>query len=115
MAIVAATSAICSAVACTLPWPIAEAPSSRFDRWTLAGGIVLAGSPASGDGALNPKRCAMVKSRLAPSRTPSGANTELQETAKELMSVPPHASPLAFCKAKPSIVASVAIVKVSFS
>ena len=55
----------------------------------------------------------MVRKRLAPSRTPSGANTELHETAKALSSVPPHASPLAFCSAKPSMVASVWIAKVS--
>ena len=38
---------------------------------------------------------------------PSGANTELHDTANALSSVPPHASPLAFCRVKPSIVALV--------
>ena len=50
-----------------------------------------------------------------PELAPSGAKTELQETANELRSVPPQDSPLAFCSVKPSIVASVTTGKVSLS
>ena len=53
---------------------------------------------------LKPNRSAMSTRRLAPSFAPSGANTELQDTAKAFRNVPPHASPLAFWSVKPLIV-----------
>ena len=60
-----------------------------------------------------PKRRASSTSLRAPSRAPSGAKTELHDSANAASSVPPQASPLAFCNATPSSVASVWIGKLS--
>ncbi len=95
---VAATSVISSGVVCTRPCPIAEDPTARSSPIALAGGIVLSAAPGMELGWLKPKRSAVATSRLPPSLTPSGANTELHDTAKELMRVPPQDSPLAFCR-----------------
>ena len=95
-AIVAATSVISSAEVSTLPWPIAEEPTSSGRRSSLAEGILLSAAPGIDGGWLKPKRSAIRTSRAAPTLTPSGANTELHETANAFRNVPPHASPLAF-------------------
>ena len=97
IAIVAATSVISSGVACTRPCPIAEEPTARSSPIELADGIVLSAAPGIEVGWLKPKRSAVATSRLAPSLTPSGANTELHDTANALSSVPPQSSPPAFC------------------
>ena len=62
-------------------------------------------------GELKPRRSALATSRSAPSLTPSGENTELQDTAKAVSSVPPHSSPLALLSLTPSRVAKVAYGK----
>ena len=54
-----------------------------------------------------PKRSAMDTSSLAPTFTPSGANTELHEWAKLSAKLPPQDSPLAFSRSTPSITALV--------
>ena len=54
----------------------------------------------------------MATSRWAPTFTPSGANTELHETANAFSSVPPHASPPALRSVYPPTLAAVAIGKV---
>ena len=115
IAMVAPTSVISSAVVWTIPCPIAEDPTARSSPIDLAGGILLSAAPGIEDGWLKPNRCAMSTSLRPPSFTPSGANTELHDTAKALRKVPPHASPPAFWSLKPSIVASVMIGKVSLS
>ena len=46
----------------------------------------------------------MLTSRFAPSLAPSGAKTELQESAKDCRSEPPQDSPWAFWSSTPSIV-----------
>ena len=69
---------------------------------------MLSAAPGIDDGWSNPNRWAVATSRLAPSLTPSGANTELQETANAFNSVPPHASPSEFCNVKPPTSAEVA-------
>ena len=63
----------------------------------LADGIVLSAAPGIEGGWLKPNRSAIATSRLAPSLTPSGANTELQETANAFRNVPPQTSPPALC------------------
>ena len=73
---------------------------------------MLSAAPGTEGGLLNPKRSAMATSRAPPTFTPSGANTELQETANALSRVPPHDSPPAFCIVKPSIVVELWIGKV---
>ena len=95
-AIVAATSVIVSGVACTRPWPIADGPSSA-SLSRLLGGTDGSSAPGIEDGWLKPNRSAVCRNRLAPTLTPSGANTELHETANALSSVPPQSSPPAFC------------------
>ena len=69
--------------------------------------MLLVAAPGTGAGWLKPNRSATSTRRLAPSFTPSGAKTELQDSANDATSVPPHASPLAFSTGTPSIVASV--------
>src|SRR5881275_711421 len=56
---------------------------------------------------LKPKRSAMPTSRLAPTFAPSGANTELHDSAKLFANVPPQDSPLAFSRSTPSSTALV--------
>ena len=51
---------------------------------------------------MKPKCSAVATRRLAPSWTPSGAKTELQDFAKEMISEPPQYSPLAFSRSTPS-------------
>src|SRR6201999_3690920 len=68
-------------------------------------GMVLSAAPVIELGWLKPKCSAVATSRLAPSLAPRGANTELHDTAKALISVPPQSSPLAFCSGYPSGVA----------
>ena len=74
-----------------------------------ADGIVGSAAPGIEGCWLKPNRSAMFTSRLPPSFAPSGANTELHETANAFRNVPPHASPLAFWSVKPLIVAEVSI------
>ena len=97
-----------AALACTCPWPIAVEPTSS-SPWICAPAAACSrprpGCPASW---LKPKRSAIATSRGAPSLTPSGANTELHETANASSSVPPHSSPLALFSLTPSSVAWVA-------
>ena len=57
---------------------------------------MLSAAPGIGTGWLKPNRSAVATSRAPPSFAPSGANTELHETANAFSRVPPHASPLAF-------------------
>src|SRR3954452_2693436 len=104
----AATIAICSVVACTRPWPMADAPTARSSPISAGDGIVVVAAPGIGDVLLNPKRSATDTSRRAPSLAPSGAKTELHETAKAWSSVPPQTSPLAFFSATPERIASLA-------
>ena len=63
--------------------------------------------PAMPGSRLKPKRSATSTRRLAPSCAPSGANTELHDSAKDSTSVPPHDSPLALSRSTPSSVAFV--------
>ena len=50
---------------------------------------------------MKPNFSAVATSRSAPSLAPSGAKTELQDSAKEARSEPPQASPLAFSSSTP--------------
>ena len=68
-------------------------------------GSVLSAAPGIPARWLKPNRSAVATSRAAPSLTPSGANTELHDTAKASSSVPPHSSPLALLSLTPSSVA----------
>ncbi len=104
-AIVAATVAISRALASTWPWPMAVDPTSSSPWICPAGGSVLSAAPGTPGAWLKPKRSAVATRRGAPSFTPSGANTELQDTAKASSSVPPHSSPLALFSLTPSSVA----------
>ena len=54
----------------------------------------------------HPNARAIATSRRAPSLAPSGANTELQDSAKDCLSEPPHASPWALRSLTPSSVVS---------
>ena len=65
-AIVDATFTICSVVACTRPWPIADEPTARSSPMSPAAGIVLVAAPGMPGWWLKPKRSAMFTSRLAP-------------------------------------------------
>ena len=111
-AIVAATVAISRGLACTMSWPIAVEPTASSPWICAAGGRVLSAAPAIPGGWLKPNRSAVATSRAAPSFTPSGANTELHDTANASTRVPPHSSPLALCSSTPSSVASVASANV---
>src|SRR5438477_4601640 len=81
----------------------------------LAEGIVLSRTPGMVGAWLKPNFSAVATSRAAPSLAPSGAKAELQDTAKALKNVPPHASPPAFCSVNPSIVDDVWIGNVDES
>src|SRR3954447_25125634 len=104
---VAATVASSSGVASTLPWPIADEPTARSSPISSGAGIVERAAPTGPGFWLKPKRSAVSTRRRAPTFAPSGANTELQESANELLSEPPHASPWAFWSFTPSSVVSV--------
>ena len=64
---------------------------------------------------MKPNCSAVSTSRSAPTFAPSGANTELQESANELLSEPPHASPWAFWSFTPSSCVSVWTGKLAFA
>src|SRR3954451_21811607 len=106
-AIVSATTAISGGVACTLPWPIALEPTASGEPISAADGSVLGASPITDAGSLKPNFSAAATSRLPPSFTPSGAKTELHDSAKLFANEPPHDSPLAFWRSTPSITACV--------
>ena len=95
-------------MASTLPCPIADEPTANGEAISDAGGIVLGSAPGIDCGLFQPKRSACATSPFAPTRTPSGANTELHEWANDCASVPPQLSPLAFSRSTPSITAFVA-------
>ncbi len=95
-AIVCATEASCSGVASVLYWPMAVDASSSGVTISPAGGSVLGTSPGSVAGWFQPNCSASSTSFRAPTRTPSGAKTELQECAKLAVKSPPQDSPLAF-------------------
>ena len=97
IAIVAATSVISSVLASTLPCPIADDPTASALPMLLAEGIWLSAAPWIDGDWLNPNRSATSTNRFAPSLAPSGANTELQETANALRKLPPQTSPPALC------------------
>ncbi len=78
-----------------MPWPIAEEPTASASPICSPTGSGPA-APGIEDGWLKPNCSAIATSRCAPTLAPSGANTELQETANAFSSVPPQASPLAF-------------------
>ena len=103
LAIVWATEAIWSGVAKTRPCPMALEPISSGDVISPALGRVLSLAPKIVGGSFQPKRSAVATRRSAPTLTPSGANTELQEWAKLSVKVPPHSSPLALESGTPSI------------
>src|SRR5450755_3081901 len=79
---------------------------------SCAEGIVLSATPGIEGCWSKPKRLAVATRSAQHRLTPSGAKTELHDTAKAFTSVPPHASPLAFCMVKPLIVVWVWIGKV---
>ena len=81
--IVAATVASSSGVASTLPWPIAVEPTARSSPISSAAGIVERAAPSGPGSWLKPNSSAASTSRFAPSSAPIGANTELQESAKD--------------------------------
>jgi hypothetical protein len=60
-------------VASTWPCPIAEEPTDSAEPIVLAEGIVDSSAPRIDGGWSNPNRCAAATSRVAPTRTPSGA------------------------------------------
>ena len=95
-AIVAPTSVISSAEASTIPWPIALEPTASASPIVLADGICEIAAPGIELGWLKPNRSAIATSRAPPSLAPSGANTELHETANAFRKVPPQTSPFAF-------------------
>ena len=74
-----------SGVASTLPWPIADEPTARSSPISSAAGIVERAAPTGPGSSLKPKRSAVSTSRRAPTFAPSGANTELQDCANELL------------------------------
>src|SRR3954447_18187004 len=83
-AIVWATEAIWSGVASVRYWPIALEPTSSGVVRSDAGGSVLGTSLGTVGSPFQPKRSAAFTSPAAPTFTPSGAKTELQEWAKLL-------------------------------
>ena len=82
-------------------------PTARSSPISPAAGMVERAAPESPGSLLKPKRSAVRTSRSAPSSAPIGAKTELHEWANELISEPPHDSPLAFSSSMPSSVAAV--------
>src|SRR3954454_15927292 len=88
-------------------------PTARSSPISAAGGIEAVAAPVMPVGWLNPNASAVLTSFSAPSLAPSGAKTELHDSAKDSASVPPHDSPLAFCSSTPSSVAAVLTGNVS--
>ena len=78
-AIVAATHAICSAVACTLPWPIADEPTARPSPISLAAGIVLVAAPGMPGSVLKPNCSAVFDEAL---RAQAGAERREDRVAR---------------------------------
>ena len=91
-ATVAAISAISSVVAWTSPWPIALEPTARSSPMLRRLGIVLSATTGNGPSCVEAEALGDVHERLAPSRAPSGANTELHDCANACSSVPPQVS-----------------------
>src|SRR5262249_9781734 len=106
LAIVAPTSAMPSGVARSLFWPIALEPTAIASGRSDAFGIVLALAAGTSGGSLKPDASAAATSRLAPSLAPSGAKTELHESAKDCVMLPPHDSPPALESLTPDKVAA---------
>src|SRR2546423_12634313 len=104
---VSATTAISSGVASTLPCPIAVEPTASGEPTSAAVGNVEGAAPGIDGVSLKPNFSAVFTSRFAPTFTPSGAKTELHESANAFEKVPPHDSPLAFERVTPSITACV--------
>lgn len=77
-------------------------PTARSSPTLPACGIDGVSAPGMPVGSLKPKRSAAATSFGAPSRAPSGANTELHDSANASASVPPQASPPAFERSTPS-------------
>ena len=67
---------------------------------------MLATSPGMIGSAFQPYRSAASTSLSAPTFTPSGANTELHDSAKLSWKLPPQNSPLAFSSSTPSMMAA---------
>ena len=97
--------AIRSGVARSRSWPIAAAPTARSSCSRRAAGSCSPWPPGRGGRWLKPKASAQRTRRRAPSLAPSGAKTELHESAKEVARVPPHASSLALRSGTPESVA----------
>ena len=62
---------------------------------------MLSANPGMPTGSLKPNFSAVATSLRAPTLAPSGAKTELHDSANDSTSVPPHDSPLAFCSRTP--------------
>ena len=106
-AIVAATLAIASGVARSFSCPIAAEPTARSSSRAAARETVLRLAAGSRGASPNPNARAAATSRRAPSLAPSGAKTELHDSANDCWSVPPHASPPALRSVTPESVAPV--------
>src|SRR5262249_21503658 len=107
LAIVPATPAIPSGVARSLSWPMALEPTAIASLSSAAFGIVLAFAAGTAGRSLDPNASAAAPSRFAPSLAPSGAKTELQESANDWLMLPPHDSPPELPSVTPDSVAAV--------
>src|SRR4051812_34791591 len=104
--IVAPTEAMPSGVARSRSWPIALAPTARSSLRSLGRGIEFILAAGTASGWLNPNASAADTRRLAPSFAPSGANTELQDSANDVDRLPPHDSSLALRNLTPESTAN---------
>src|SRR3954471_1791124 len=107
--IVAPAEAISSGVARSRSCPIAAALTARLSGSFATGEIVLGLAAGTFRRSPNPNARAVAANRRAPILAPSGANTELHDSAKARVSVPPHASSDALRSLTPDSVANVRI------
>src|ERR1700716_2129061 len=90
-----------------MPWPIAVEPTARSSPIWPACGRVLPAAPGIEGCSFQPYFSAVWTRRLGPTFAPSGANTELHDSANELTKLPPQDSPLAFDRGTPERTAAV--------
>src|SRR4051812_34203195 len=105
--IAAPTLAIPSGVARSLFWPIGADPTLMASGRSFALGMVLGLATGTRGVSLKPKASARATRRLAPILAPSGANTELHDSANDCERLPPQDSLDALASRTPDSVAAV--------
>src|SRR3954468_4022778 len=105
--IAAATLALPRGGGRSLFWAVEDEPTAIASGRSLAAGIVLGLATGTRGVSLKPNASARDTSLLAPTLAPSGAKTELQESAKDCARLPPQDSLEALASRTPDSVAPV--------